>query len=235
MTNLEVLYTVQHIAQVFGKNLEMALEQFNNLLNISQQELFKEFASGYLAGKGEEVNANVFNALAPFRGEKVFTGATNGVIYGFTTTRYTLSISDYLYESAFILDDNLDFPNKVVGVDILTGTEFTERLQNAITYPTEEYPVMVISNLGTSRYAYLFPRFSTAPQIYAAYLRIPTTPSLVETITNGVRVQSGSSVALEFDSIYHVDIIRIILKYLGLSVGSDFVRNFVEQQKQNES
>jgi hypothetical protein len=65
-------------------------------------------------------------------------------------------------------------------------------------------------------------------------LRKPTTPSLVITYSNGVETQGASSVALEWDSVFHVDIVRKILQYLGLSVGNQLILEAVENQNLKE-
>jgi len=238
MTNLEVLYTVQHIAQVFGKNLEMSLEQFNNLLNLSQQELFREFVGGYASGNGAEVDARVSAAIAPFKVMTEYTSSawtisTNHGL-GISCIVFNQGIDVYMPLGAWAYDNAEEYPDKVIKIDIVTASEAVERANNAITYPSDSYPIMFMDKSGgAAQYVtYVIP--STFTKIRVFSINKPTTPTLVETITNGVRTQNVSSVALGFDSIYHVDIIRIILKYLGLSVGSEFIQNFVEQQKVNE-
>lgn len=235
MTNLEIILTAQHIAQIYGKQLEMAPEQASNLLNLAQKELFMEYAVGYMKGNGVEVNSKISSALAPFKTDRTFSSYNITTMFGITGYRLDVASDDFMYLSAFVSSDTTDYPDKVKKVDILTPAELGERLSNAITYPTEDYPVMVLSAnaAGTSRYAFLTPRFGTLPNTHVLSLRYPTTPTLVLTITNGAVAQSTCT-AIEFDAPFHNDIVRIILKYLGLSIGTDMVQKFVENQKINE-
>ena len=52
MDLLTMMYATQQIAQAYDKTLNIALEQWNNYLEISQRELFREFTEGYLSGRG---------------------------------------------------------------------------------------------------------------------------------------------------------------------------------------
>jgi len=217
MTLLELLLTVQNIGQVFGKNLEMTIEQYNLMLNLAQQELFKEFADGYSQGNGVEVDSRVASALAPFKVDKTFSTYTSSMMFGVDGWRLTVDPNDYKYLSAFVASNSQAYPNKVKNIDIVSPAELGERLSNSITYPTDDYPVMVLSSdvTGATRYATFIPKPTALPNIHVLALQKPTVPSLVETITNGVRTQSGSSVPLQFDTVFHVDIVRKILQYLG--------------------
>lgn len=231
MTNLEILYAVQNVAQILARPLEMAIEQFNHYLHLAQQELFKEFSSGYLTGNGAEVDNRTMLALSPFKNDETMTGTFSGV-NGLTCHQYTLSDSVCYVLSAHVVTSD-DYPDKITEIDIVTSQEFTARCSNAITYPRTEYPIGFIYG-SSPLYLYLLPLESSHPSVTAITLTRPTTPSLVETITNGVRTQHASSVAVQFDSMFHVDIIRKILQYLGVSIGNEFITKVVEQQKNAE-
>ena len=234
MTNLEILYTIQHIAQLLTKPLEMSLEQFNNLLQVSQDDVFKEFADGYSQGNGLQVNSRMESALAPF---KSFTNYTSGSwtvgTQGFGVSAIVFNQIAGLYKviAAWSYDNADDYPDKLTPIDIVTESEAAERMGNAITYPSEEYPIMVISGGTVQFVTYVIPSTFTALRVCA--LSKPLTPSLVITLTNGVATQSGSSVDLQLTSMFHVDVIRKILQYLGISIGNEFITQVVEQQKMN--
>jgi len=236
MTLITLKYLVQHIAQVFGKPLDMSLEQFNNLLAAGSDELFRQFASGYLQGNGAEVDSRVAAALAPFKTDRSFAAYTTTTMFGLTGHRVDVASDDYVYLSAFVAHDATAYPDKVINMDILTPSELGERLSNSITYPTETNPVMVLSSnsTGTSKYAFILPQHSVLPVVHVLSLRKPTTPNLVLSYTNGVETQAGTSTALEWDAIFHLDIVRIMLKYLGLSVGMDAIQQIIEQDKMAE-
>jgi hypothetical protein len=231
MTLLEVLYTVQHIAQLVAKPAEMTIEQFNNMLRLAQDELFKEFAHGYLSGNGAEVDARITAAILPFRKDETPTAAS-GSVNGITCHSYTLNALDYVVLSAqAVTSSSL---TGFIKVDIVTSEEFVDRCVNAVTYPKAAYPIGYLTGTATSKVFYLLPLQGTAPTLTVTVLRRPTSPVLVETITNGVRTQSGSSTALEIDAMFHIDIVRKILKYLGIAVNNEFISVAMEEQKNQE-
>lgn len=227
MTNLTIKYLVQHIFRIYGKPLEMALEEFNNLLSIAQDELYKEFLYGYANGNGLEVDARTEQALLPFRVEASIVGSFAGL--GQSSNRYTIPT-----ESQHILNAFIATGTTLTPIDLVTTAEFTERSANAITGPTTSYPIGYLIKQAGITYLHVFPLQSPAPSVSVIYFKAPSTPSLVITTTNGVETQSASSVALEFNSIFHIDIVRKILQYLGLSVGNQLILEAVENQNLKE-
>ena len=240
MNLLTMMYTTQQIAQAFGKPLELALEQWNNYLEIAQMELFKEFADGYATGNGAVVSARVDAALAPFKQSDIFTGGTlthypsGGGVFGVPCTIFNLTSGLYRLFDAFAIDTAESYPDKVVKIDIVTPDEAGERLNNSITYPTLDYPIMYLDKEGGSTQYVATVMPNGLAKIATNGLLYPITPSLVLSYANNVPSQDNASVDVYFDQPFRIDIIRIILKYLGLSVGNDQVRTFVEQQKINE-
>lgn len=228
MTNLTIKYLVQHFFRVFGKPIEMSLEEFNNLLAVAQDELYKEFLFGYASGNGAEVDARTEQALLPFRDDQSM-GGTFSATMGLTVHRYTISTDAHHVISAFITSGTTLTP-----IDLVTTNEFVERCANAITGPSVSYPIGYLQKVSDTTYLYLLPLQSSHPSVSVSYYKAPTTPSLVITTTYGVESQSSSSVALQFDSIFHVDIVRKILQYLGLSVGNELIIQAVENQNLKE-
>lgn len=235
MTLLTIKYTVQHIAQLFGKPLTMALEQFNNLLATAQDELFKEFVYGYANGSGAEVDSRVAHALIPFKTHNGHSGSQASA-YGLVIGKYLMSDDMFHLIGAFAVYDTSDYPNKMIPVDIITATELLERTNNSITYPTSNQPVGFLERDKTTDdlLLYLFPYYTSFPMVEVMYYKKPTTPSLVITYANGIETQSSSSVDLQFDSIYHIDIIRKILGYLGVAVSNPQIAQIVEETKTDE-
>ena len=234
MTLLEIQLTIQQIFQLLGKPLETSLEQYNNYLRMAQDELFKEFAHGYMSGNGAEVDSRAEAFLSPFKHfDTAITLGGSGTLFSVSGVIYTLPANTYCVLSAQVSNDTLAYPNKVIKIDILLANEVAERLQNAITYPTSLYPIAVI-DISTLRLCYLPQQYPPPYNIDVISLYKPTTPVLVETITNGVRTQNASSVPLQIDSMFHVDVIRKILQYLGVSIGNEFISAVVEQQKNLE-
>lgn len=231
MTLLEIQLTIQQIFQLLGKPLEMSLEQYNNYLRMAQDELFKEFAHGYMSGNGAEVNARVRTALNPFIYIEVIN-TIQGSYYGLTCSQAQYSVNVYEILDVYLVDGTQSILNIVTPVDLLTTNEFSVRMHNAITYPSTQYPIGVWDK--DNRRLMLFPFIPNAGGLRITCLYRPTTPVLVETITDGVRTQSGSSVALQLDSMFHTDVIRKILQYLGVSIGNEFIATVAQQQQNLE-
>lgn len=234
MTLLTIKYTVQHIAQLFGKPLTMALEQFNNLLATAQDELFKEFASGYQAGNGAEVDSRIEFALRPFRITRNYVSDSQSNDLLFSSTRVTLNTNDYKILAAYTAPSNTD-PEDYTNIDIITPAELNARIGNSIVAPSADHPVMVVSMANSGdQYAYIIPKVTIFQSIKVMSLQKPSTPSLVLTYSNGIEAQSSSSVDLDFDSMFHIDIIRKILGYLGVAVGNPQIAQIVEETKTDE-
>ena len=220
MTLLEIQLTIQQIFQLLGKPLEMSLEQYNNYLRMAQDEVFKEFVHGYMSGNGATVDSRVEQAIAPFRQNGFISGATSAYS-GVDAISYSMPSDMYVLLSAVLVYNTVAYPNKTKRVDVVVDNEFAERMGNAITYPQSDYPIGIYDKINLR--LYVFPIISPTPSLNIICLYRPTTPILVETITNGVRTQSASSTALQLDSMFHVDVIRKILQYLGVSIGNEFI------------
>lgn len=239
MNLLTMMYTVQQVAQALGRTLEMTIEQYNNYLDLAQKELFREFADGYLQGNGTATSARVEAALAPFRGftwynSSAWTVTTTAYALGAPSLVFNLETEVYRVLGAYALESAESYPDKIVKMDIVTTEQAIERMNNSVTYPTADFPIMYLDKDGMASQfiAYVTPTGFTL--INVMYLIKPTVPSLVVTYSNDVMSQGGTSVDLLFTDQFRIDIIRIILKYLGISTGNDQIASFVEQQKMNE-
>ena len=239
MSPLEILYSVQHIAQIFGRPIEMALEQYNNLLKTAQAELFSEYANGYLTGNGMEVNPRVSAAMSLFKKSDSFTGvaltvSTSGG-FGVSNTKFQLPTAVYYPLEAWSSNDSSDYPDKVTKIDIVTTSEAQQRLSDSITYPSDNYPIMFFDReAGSTQFqCYVIPSTFSTIQVYSLYY--PEDPVLYLNVVNGVAQEDDTTtVPLTFTAPYHVDIIRIILKYLGVIVGNNVIEQYTENQENKE-
>lgn len=230
MDTINILYTIQHFSQLFGKPSEMPLEQFNNLLGLAQDELFNEFAFGYMSGNGAEVDDRVASALTPFREIQAYTTGTSSSTLGVTSRLFQLNSNIAIVGDLWAFDNAEAYPDKLTRIDRITYQELTERLSNSITYPSLKYPVAVMNRPSTQYQCYIIP--DTITSIRASVLNKPTTPSLVLQITDGVQVVNASaSTSIQFYSTFHIDIIRIMLKFIGIIVGNQQIQQYVEQEK----
>jgi hypothetical protein len=233
MNLLEILYSVQHISQILAKPLEMSLEQYNSYLANAQNELFREYADGYMSGNGFEVDSRAGMALNPFKYVQpvvTFTSSSNGT-FGFNASICALTSGCYKVVGVWVTTENAwDNP---IAVDIVSHPEIVDRSVNSITKPSLTYPVGIIDNDNAAT-----PTLSIIPQASwharIDMLKQPTTPSLVIATVNGVASQDASSVALQLSTMFHTDVIRKILQYLGISVGNEFIQQAVSNQKNAE-
>jgi hypothetical protein len=67
-----------------------------------------------------------------------------------------------------------------------------------------------------------------------SWLKKPTAPELKETLVGGVRTTGTGTVELQFNSIFHTDIVRKILGYLGVSVGNGDIVQVMANQDSKE-
>lgn len=231
MDTINILYTIQHFSQLFGKPSEMPLEQFNNLLGLAQDELFNEFAFGYTSGNGSDVDDRVVAALAPFRNVHTYSGTSSSTL-GVTSRLFQFDTGVVSIDQIWAYNNSLAYPAKLTKIDKITHQELTERLSNSITYPSATYPVAVVDKAsGAMQYqCYIVP--DTITSIKAATLDRPTAPQLVLQVTNGVPVINSSTTApIQFAPQFHIDIVRIMLKFIGIIVGNPQIQQYVEQEK----
>ena len=232
MTLLEIISVVQQVSQVFNKPITLPLEQFNLLLRTAQDELFKEFADGYSIGNGAYVDSRTSAALNPFKRVNAIVQFNNTTVHGVSGATAILDTNIYRLLSVFGYKTPNTFNSGSVEIDIVDPPELAQRIGNVITEPSYDYPVCLADiNNGTIPSLHVIPAMSG---IEISWLKKPTTPILVETITNGVRTTGAGTVELQFDSIFHTDIVRKILGYLGVSVGNGDILSVLESQNNKE-
>ena len=233
MLLLEVNYIVQHIAQIFGKPLSMTLEQFNSLCKTAQDDLFKEFADGYSIGNGAYVDSRVSAALNPFKNTTAIVQFSSTTVHGVTGSTAILNPDIYKLLSVFGYKTPNTFNSGAVTIDIIDDHELSYRISNVITEPSFDYPVCIVDiNNSTIPYFHIIPSGMSGVEI--SWLKKPTAPELKETLVGGVRTTGTGTVELQFSSIYHTDIVRKILGYLGVSVGNGDIVQVMANQDSKE-
>ena len=101
-----------------------------------------------------------------------------------------------------------------VSIEVLEDSEIGDRLNNPITAPTVDYPVVYFVNDEIN----ILPNsITTGVDIH--YIKEPTTPVYATVDTSGgVNVYfSSTSVQLDWGDVYHIEIIKLILGYLGIN------------------
>jgi len=132
--------------------------------------------------------------------------------------------ADYVRFSAAYYDDE----TSTVPVEVVTDAELPDRINNAITAPTEAYPIIYFLNEKIN----ILP-VSITTGVDLLYIKKPTTPVYTEKVENEINVyDSVNSVELDFDEIYHPDIIRLIIGQTGVDIKDSLIIQAIEREKQ---
>jgi len=223
MTVEEILYSVQSFFMERGITRELSLNQFNLYLKMANDELYRTKIGFLKESEGVETREQISDALRKFiwTTDQLHAMGTDPV-YVEIPTNYRHRISAYTMSEGNVID-----------IDIVTAEEFTERQANPITKPTTEHYIGMISEAVEEENYYM----SITPHvtfIYLIYIRAINDPVLALKLENGIMVYDDeNSTELEWDSEYHIDIIRLILKYLGVPETDLVAFSKVEQSEQN--
>lgn len=176
----------------------------------------------------QNANIGLFNqALKEWEAKQVITD----ILYPFkvkTDLTFAAGVADrpanYARFSAAYYDDGAT----VVPVEELTDAELPDRINNPITAPTAAYPVICFYNEKIN----ILP-VSITTGVDLLYVKKPIDPVYAEKVDNGINVyDSLNSTQLSFDEIYHPDIIRIIVGYLGVKVRDATILQAINKEKQ---
>ncbi len=187
---------------------------------------------------------NVFLARAvedKFRLEYGLRQVDNGVYYQ-NSQNSTDALSKFitvtptvaLLPGTFVLPANYVHLSSLSHIDdgkyrvitVLNEDEWNNRLSNPITPPTLKYPIAKFV-AGT---LIVYP--TTIASVNIAYLRKPVNPVWGSTIVNDEPVyNAATSTQIEFPDIYHIDIARIILSYLGIEFKDMELLQYAEMGK----
>ena len=192
----------------------LSLEQFNSYLKLANDDYLKRKYGFPKDQDGAETKQQITDSLLPFK-----ETATIALVSGTGTLP-----ADYRH----LLTANVN--GAVTPLDIVTELEFNERVNNAITEPTTSYPILVL------RDGEVEVRPTSIASIDVVYIKEPTIPVLALTTTNGVQVNdAGSTVELEWGVEHHVDIMRGILEYIGVSIGAQDIVGYTETKEVQEN
>jgi len=193
MTGGEILYTIQSFFS--GKDLKksLTLDQFNYYYKMASNEFFRIKYKLYQETK-ENSDAMRIHISAP-------------TSISLTTGTGALPSTYKHCDSIYYLSGTTKVP-----IQLVTNEEFNNRAGNSITQGTVDYPIATIygSSITVSP--------SSISTIYMTFISYPTDPALALKLENGIMVyDSTTSVELDWDEQYHLDIVRLMLKYLGVS------------------
>ena len=194
-----------------GKKLRV--EELNSILKVVDYDLFQEIYGLPGMQKGWEMDEQTGMAILPFK-----TSATVALTSGSGTLP-----TDFFHWGRCSYTSGSD----EIPIDLVTTAEAEQRRFNSVTEPTARHPIAEIKNSTTIQ---VYP--TTITSITLSYLKRPTPASYVIKNENGIDVyDSTNSVQFAWSADKHISLIRLILKYLGLSVNDSFIVQYSEQKQ----
>lgn len=182
-------------------------DQYNSYLARANEDKFKQEAGYRLKQDGTiffDASQVSTDALGPFLKETPLTGISG---------MFTMP-ADYRHAiSSLTADDHI--------ITMLTKQQFDSTKNDPIDFPTDKYPISCMY-AGKLRVEPV----SVTP-INFSYLRKPAIPFWDFTIVNDEPIYApATSVQLEWDDIFHIDIARFILSYMGVQFNDQFLSQY---------
>lgn len=175
--------------------------EFNNLMARAVEDKFRiEYGL-------REVQNNVY-----FQSSQNSTDALNKFLVATQLTAVIPGIftlpTNYVHLSSL---SHVDSSGKTHIIVVLNDDEWSNRLTNPVVPPSTEYPIAKF----VSGSLIVYPQSIT--NINITYLRKPANPVWGYTVVNDEPTYNpATSTQIEFADIYHIDIARIILSYMGI-------------------
>lgn len=208
----DLWYMFQFIAEREGYGKEIVLEQFNAILKFADRELRNQLY-------GNENSENGFETSKK---------RTSSLRFSKTSSTVALTAGSGNLPADYFQTSSIRYGN--VKVWEVTDDGYTERLDNAVLSPTAEYPIAKIGDGIITVYP------TSIVSITLDYLKHPTSPQLVLKSENGIYVYDPSnSVQLDWAQEDYIDILRIMLGHLGISIGRNDIVQYVEQKQSKEN
>ena len=115
-------------------------------------------------------------------------------------------------------------------VEILTEGQLADRRGNYTKRPTIKAPVVVQRRDASWDRFYIYPDTINAVDFH--YYRLPTEPVFAYTVADDVlSYDSENSTEFEWPVNLHMDLVRIMLSFLGINLGDDKLIQYAEMQK----
>lgn len=204
--------------------------QFNSALQGANIDLYHQ-ASGLpaeyqpgspIARQHFEINQKSLDEVRNFKGHVYDQALTSG--------KFTLPAAYVYHDSvSYKYQRNVDGTPTTLyrPVEILTENQLAARLGSWRKQPTTKNPVAVYRSSELQVYP------ATISAVDFHYYRMPVQPVFAYTIVNDDLVyDSGSSTEVEWPEVRHMDLIRIMLSYLGINLSHEMLVQYAEMQKQ---
>ena len=189
--------------------------EFTDAMNYGQLEAFQLYFSAYA------VNQTIHDALAPFKVQKQFTSASDGLV---------TFPSNYLHLLGGVYTVTGSTVNPVVFLS-------QDELPDAMTAQVRPISLSSPTAVDTAGGFYLYPQSQQTG--FYTYMRLPNAPVLSATYggTDGrtVTYDPTTSVQLEFSDIYCNNILSRALKLIGVNMDEEGIEQFAQSQSQQSN
>lgn len=226
----EILNSVNYFANKEQTGLTMTPLQYNNLLPIAQIEFIKKrigLPEQYGANnKGQisyESTMKVSDDLHTLKKEAILTVNNSGEANRPVDVFYPISFR-FLYDKMFCGSiQKIEAPIEIVDED-----EWGIRLSSDIKSPSKIFPICKI-NSSTMTFAPY-----DLGSVKFVYLKNPIKPIFNYTVDGNGIIQYSSlgSVQLELPENVHIDVVRILLSYVGINIREPELQIYAETKIQ---
>lgn len=115
-------------------------------------------------------------------------------------------------------------------VEVLREGQAADRQGNFIKKPTTQYPIALVRKVLADDRMYIYP--PTINTVDFHYYRLPAKPVFAYTIVDDEIVyNSGGSTEFEWPEQKHMDLVRILLSFLGINLNHELLLQYAENQK----
>jgi len=217
MTLGEIVSMVAFISERESKVKKLTASQLNSILKLVDYDLIKEVYGQPGDPGGYEQQGQISESLLPFKVGPTSIVLTSGL--GNLPTDF-YHFSDCYYSSG----------GDTIRVDLVTSKQSSVRKENSLTKPTYKHPIVELFKTQLS----ITPTSLTSVMLIYIKRPIPAVYKLKEEY--GIQTyDAATSVQTEWGAEKHIDIIRLILKYIGISLGNQQIIQYVEQKTMAEN
>ncbi|MCK4818557.1 hypothetical protein KA005_22495 [bacterium] len=229
MTLFEIHELIEYIANKDYNGNVIPPDQYGKLIVSANIDLFKkklglpeDFQLGAPISR-EYIDANKMQT-ADTRHLKV-REATQTVTAGVITYPANYCVDDAI---RYTYQRNVDgSPTNIIKVvECLTEAQYGDRAGNWTKKPSTKNPVYVVGNDGIRIYP------ATIATVDFNYYKYPTTPVFAYNQETGyITYNSGSSTEFDWPERLHMDLVRIILGYVGINIREAQLSQYAEVKK----
>ena len=228
MTLFEQFNLVNYIANKDYEGNVISPDRFAQLATVANMDLFKikmglpeEYQPGMpLSRQYYEANQLLADETKFLKVYNKTQSVPSGVV-AYPTDYFRFDDMRYNWQRQ-VDGDTVILPRPV---EMLFENEYSERAGNWTKKPSTQYPVCVLRKDGI----YVYPTIITTVEF--AYVRYPKTPVFDYEVHDGYITEGSSPTEYEWPEILHMDLTRIILRYIGINLRDQQLAAYAEQHK----